>query len=37
MSRPIGSNCCDDTVTGKQGDIDVFICDHCGEECGVIE
>lgn len=36
MSRPIGSSCCDNTVTSKQGEIDVYLCDDCGRECEVI-
>jgi hypothetical protein len=38
MSRPIGSNCCDWTVTGPMdGTIDVFTCDNCNEVCEVVE
>jgi hypothetical protein len=36
MSRPIGSACCDDTVTNKEGSYDLFNCDYCGKECEVI-
>lgn len=39
MSRPLGSECCDNTVTlvSKPSDPeDRFTCDECGEECEVI-
>lgn len=39
MSKPLGSACCDNTVTGGYDPIrkdDVFTCDECGNECEVL-
>jgi hypothetical protein len=35
MSRPVGSACCDWTVTYV--DLDTSTCDNCQEVCEVIE
>ena len=38
MSRPVGSECCDWTVSGPvDGTFDVFTCDKCEQVCEVIE
>lgn len=38
MSRPLGSECCDNTVTliSGPGQEDKFTCDECGDECGIV-
>jgi hypothetical protein len=38
MSRPLGSECCDNTVTlvSEPGERDRFTCDDCGQECEVV-
>ena len=39
MSRPLGSECCDNTVTliSNWNEPDKFTCDDCGEVCEVVE
>ena len=40
MSRPLGSECCDNTVTlvsSWDEPENRFTCDECGEECEVVE
>jgi len=38
VSRPVGSACCDWTVSGPiDGTYDVFTCDKCDEVCEVVE
>lgn len=39
MSRPLGSECCDNEVTliSKPGELDRFTCNECHEVCEVVE
>jgi hypothetical protein len=39
MSRPLGSECCDNEVTliSKPGEKDRFVCEECHQECEVVE
>ena len=36
MSRPIGSECCDNTVTSTGAPDYGFVCDECEKVCEVI-
>lgn len=37
MSRPIGSDCCDWTVSGGEAPDFIFTCDNCEQVCEVVE